>query len=47
MRRFLIRMGMIKEIVCEVKDITIINMHIPNTGAPESTRQILTDLKGK
>lgn len=30
----------------QLKDITIINTHIPSTGALEGTRQTLTDLKG-
>ena len=28
------------------EDITIINIYAPNKGAPQHTRQILTDIKG-
>ena len=27
--------------------ITIINIHVPNIGAPKYTKQILMDIKGK
>ena len=29
------------------EDITIINMYAPNTGAPQSVRQMLTSMKGE
>ena len=29
------------------EDITIVNMYAPNIGAPQYTRQTLTDIKGK
>ena len=29
------------------KDIAIINMYVPNTGAPKHLRQILMDIKGE
>ena len=29
------------------EDITIINIHAPNTGAPRYLRQTLTDIKGE
>ena len=29
------------------EDITIVNIHGPNIGAPQYIRQILTDIKGK
>ena len=28
------------------EDITIVNIHAPNTGAPQYIRQLLTDIKG-
>ena len=28
------------------KDITLINIYVPNTGAPKCIKQILTDIKG-
>ena len=31
----------------QVKDITIINIFIPNIGAPKYIKQILTDIKGE
>ena len=37
---------MIKESV-QKEDITIINIHAPNTGAPRYLRQTLTDIKGE
>ena len=29
------------------EDITTVNIYAPNTGAPQSTRQALTDVKGE
>ena len=29
------------------EDITVVNIHAPNMGAPQYTRQILTAIKGK
>ena len=29
------------------EDITIVNIYAPNTGAPQYTRQTLTDIKGE
>ena len=29
------------------EDITIVNIHAPNTGAPQYIRQTLTDIKGE
>ena len=29
------------------EDITIVNIHGPNIGAPQYIRQILTDIKGE
>ena len=29
------------------ENITIVNIHAPNTGAPQNIRQILTDIKGE
>ena len=29
------------------EDITIVNIHAPNTGAPQNIRQTLTDIKGE
>ena len=29
------------------EDITIINIHAPNIGAPQNVRQMLTNMKGK
>ena len=29
------------------EDITIVNMYAPNIGAPQYTRQTLTDIKGE
>jgi len=37
---------MIKESIQE-EDITIINIHAPNIGAPQYVRQMLTSMKGK
>ena len=37
---------MIKESILE-EDITIVNIYAPNTGAPQYTRQTLTDIEGE
>ena len=37
---------MIKESIQE-EDITIVNIYAPNIGAPQFTRQTLTDIKGE
>ena len=37
---------MIKESIQE-EDITIVNIYAPNTGAPQYTRQTLTDIEGE
>ena len=37
---------MIKDSIQEERT-TIINIYIPNTGAPQCARQILTNIKGK
>ena len=37
---------MIKGSVQE-EDITIVNIYVPNTGAPQYIRQTLTDIKGE
>ena len=37
---------MIKESIQE-KDITVVNIYVPNIGVPQSTRQTLTDIKGE
>ena len=29
------------------EDITIVNIYVPNTGAPQYIRQTLTDIKGE
>ena len=29
------------------EDITVVSIHIPNTGAPMYLKQILTDMKGE
>ena len=29
------------------KDITIVKIYVPNTGAPQYIRQTLTDIKGE
>ena len=31
----------------QVEDITIINIHAPNVGAPKYVQQILADIKGE
>ena len=37
---------MIKESIQE-KDITVVNIYVPNIGVPQSTRQTLTGIKGE
>ena len=37
---------MIKESIQE-KDITVVNIYVPNIGVPQCTRQTLTDIKGE
>ena len=37
---------MIKESIQE-EDITIVNMYVPNMGAPQYIRQTVTDIKGE
>ena len=37
---------MIKGSILE-KDITLVNIYAPNTGAPQCIKQTLTDIKGE
>ena len=41
-RHYIVIKGSIQE-----EDITIVNIHAPNIGAPQNIRQTLTDIKGK
>ena len=38
---------MIKRSSIQEKDITIINVYVPNKGAPQYIRQMLTTMKGE